>query len=253
VSEVSRGGSCFIGKNSWNDEKGIPGFIVPATPYCGWSHGIYYTKPGDALGPKEQAMVIADIDPLYMNEGKPRPQMLPVPLQLVAHLPIAEIVDGAALLKEITNLSNTGGDGLESTETSPSDAPSAAARQTLPDGIVDIQEAAGLIKALSTAVFVGNTQLLQPDMQIDSSGRTTIDLAEALQDFFSDKSAFAARIKCWKDNWRQLPYYGPPPTIIDWLSIDLTPRGPLPSILVPPWTPAGTNKLREDTPDLGLA
>ena len=35
-------------------------------------------------------MVIADIDPVFSFEGRPRPQMLPPPLQLVAHLPLIE-------------------------------------------------------------------------------------------------------------------------------------------------------------------
>lgn len=89
------GGSCFVGRNSWNSEE--PEVHSDAiTPYCGWSKGIYYGHPTDALGRKEQAVVIADIDPTFMQEGKPRPQALAVPLQLVAYLPIVEVCDGKA-------------------------------------------------------------------------------------------------------------------------------------------------------------
>lgn len=84
------GGSCFVGRESWKNGKDSIGLISTTTPYNGWSKGIYYNKPTDPLGESDQAMVIADIDPLNMQEGKPRPQMLPVPLQLVAYLPIAE-------------------------------------------------------------------------------------------------------------------------------------------------------------------
>lgn len=63
------------------------------TPYHGWSKGIYYYNRSDALSESDQAVVIADIDPYNMLEGKPRPQTMPVPLQLVAYLPVVEHVD----------------------------------------------------------------------------------------------------------------------------------------------------------------
>jgi len=88
----SVGGSCFIGRESWNNNTDSV-FHDLVTPYAGWSKGIYYNKPKDALGQTEQALIIADIDPSFMQEGKPRPQALAVPLQLVAHLPIAELTD----------------------------------------------------------------------------------------------------------------------------------------------------------------
>lgn len=90
LGKAFMGGSCFVGRESWKNGHDSIGLISSTTPYYGWSKGIYYNKPTDPLGESEQAMVIADIDPLNMQEGKPRPQMLPVPLQLVAYLPIAE-------------------------------------------------------------------------------------------------------------------------------------------------------------------
>ena len=87
------GGSCFVGRESWKSGHDSIGLITSTTPYHGWSKGIYYNKPTDPLGDSDQAMVIADIDPLNMLEGKPRPQMLAVPLQLVAYLPVAETID----------------------------------------------------------------------------------------------------------------------------------------------------------------
>jgi len=81
----SYGGSCFIGLDSWVENE--TEFI---TPYNGWSKGIYYGHKDDALS-KEQALVIADIDPLMMSLGYPRPQSLPVPMKLVGYLPILEI------------------------------------------------------------------------------------------------------------------------------------------------------------------
>lgn len=93
--KVAVGGSCFIGKNSWVKEKKSP-TIDKITPYAGWSKGIYYNQPTDALGDAEQAIVIADIDPSFMQEGRPRPQALAIPLQLVSYIPIIEVKDKCA-------------------------------------------------------------------------------------------------------------------------------------------------------------
>lgn len=105
------GGSCFIGRESWNNSKKSI-FHDLITPYAGWSKGIYYNNPNDALGQTEQAVIVADIDPSFMQEGKPRPQALAVPLQLVAYLPIAELTEKSrgdfySALSKSTALINT--------------------------------------------------------------------------------------------------------------------------------------------------
>ncbi|EHK9085402.1 toprim domain-containing protein [Vibrio parahaemolyticus] len=85
----STGGSCFIGLDSWIGDKKKP-FI---TPYSGWSKGIYYGEKTDTLQ-KEQSFVVVDIDPKMMSLGSPRPQALPVPMKLVAHVPVIEFQAG---------------------------------------------------------------------------------------------------------------------------------------------------------------
>ena len=89
------GGSCFVGRNSWKREGGAPYYDTNSMPYAGWSKGIYYNQKSDALGAREQAVVIADIDATFMQEGKPRPQALAIPLQLVSYLPIVEMTKEA--------------------------------------------------------------------------------------------------------------------------------------------------------------
>jgi len=93
-----KGGSCFIGLDSWLENKSSNDLI---TPYHGWGKGIYYGKSSEALG-EETALVIADIDPLMMSQGKPRPQATPVPMRLVGYLPIIEH-KSKNLLKDIEN------------------------------------------------------------------------------------------------------------------------------------------------------
>ncbi|MDN3219306.1 CHC2 zinc finger domain-containing protein [Pseudomonas nunensis] len=89
------GGSCFIGQGSWKSEEATLGYLAKITPYHGWSKGVYYNNREDALSKKDQALVIADVDPHNMLEGKPRAQTMPAPLQLVAYLPLVESVDWA--------------------------------------------------------------------------------------------------------------------------------------------------------------
>lgn len=91
----SHGQSCFIGQNGWDRENCEIAGLPSPTPYHGVSPGLY--RPFQAgrgwLDQNEQAMVIADVDPLYQSEGKPRPQNLMPPLKLIAHLPILEVGD----------------------------------------------------------------------------------------------------------------------------------------------------------------
>lgn len=84
----AHGQSCFIGHDCWQAEQDHAG-LPSVEPYHGERPGIFLLNKGQ-LRKEEQALLIADIDPLYAFEGRPRPQMLPKPLQLVAHLPIIE-------------------------------------------------------------------------------------------------------------------------------------------------------------------
>ncbi|RKF22623.1 hypothetical protein D6851_05240 [Altericroceibacterium spongiae] len=78
------GGSAFIGLDGWKSG------METATPYGSLAPGIFQlgSKHSDALGAKEAAMVIADIDPIRTTDLKPRPHYQGRSLQLVAHLPL---------------------------------------------------------------------------------------------------------------------------------------------------------------------
>jgi DNA primase catalytic core len=86
------GESCIVGYDSWGKEGEEPTGMPGLGPYHGVLPGIYHPKRHNSgrLGKADQALVIADVDPVYSPEGKPRPQMLPPPLSLVAHLPVIE-------------------------------------------------------------------------------------------------------------------------------------------------------------------
>ncbi|MEG8041729.1 hypothetical protein QP164_02615 [Sphingomonas sp. LR59] len=78
------GGSAFIGLDGWKTGMEV------ATPYGSLAPGIFQleSKHSGALGAKETAMVIADIDPIRTTDLKPRPHYQGRSLQLVAHLPL---------------------------------------------------------------------------------------------------------------------------------------------------------------------
>lgn len=90
---LSVGGSCFIGCDS---AKKLPeeqaGVVRLLTPYRGWHHGILQPSVQGALSEADQALVVVDMDPVHVVSGKPRPQLLPEPLSMVAYLPIVEVV-----------------------------------------------------------------------------------------------------------------------------------------------------------------
>lgn len=88
------GGSCFIGIDSASKPHAIvPGMIETMTPYHGWQKGILTSRTSGALSTHDQALVVADIDPVHVVTGKPRPQLLPEPMSLVAYVPIVELLD----------------------------------------------------------------------------------------------------------------------------------------------------------------
>jgi hypothetical protein len=86
-----KGQSCFVGYDGWDKYNNkIPG-MPEIGPYHGVTPGFYRPWDDDnhgLLGEEEEALLIADIDPINTSEGKPRPQLLPRPMKIVAHLPL---------------------------------------------------------------------------------------------------------------------------------------------------------------------
>lgn len=89
---LSVGGSCFIGCDSVQKPKEHPGIVRLLTPYHGWQHGILQPSCQGALSDADQALVVVDLDPVHLVSGKPRPQLLPEPMSMVAYLPIVEVL-----------------------------------------------------------------------------------------------------------------------------------------------------------------
>jgi hypothetical protein len=199
----SVGGSCFIGRASWHQDEAGEALLVP-TPYHGWSHGIFYSGRNDPLSPTEQALVIADIDPLHMAEGKPRPQSLSNPLQLVAYLPIIESLR---------------------------DAP-------LSSSYASSEEVAKIVSELGEKIYAAEGV---SGLDLHHSLNSVVNDLDRLAENCSDGKYFKHRTAAWRNDSKEQPYFGTlPPALIDWLWVDLTPRvvdgvPEIPNLLVPPW------------------
>ena len=212
------GGSCFVGRGSWRALNAEAGYLATITPYHGWSKGIYYSSEHDALSKKDQAVVIADIDPYNMLEGKPRPQTMPVPLQLVAYLPLVESIDWARtelnLLLSISSNSTSAGQATSVPSATP---------------VFPLVDETCFWKTFHEAAVA-------PDEK----------RYESLWKKFSDPHALSTRAAAyWHDGAMQPsagPYsHGPfvSPALYDWIDVSLTlkEKQTLPSIGVPFWIP----------------
>jgi hypothetical protein len=247
------GNSCFVGHDGWgNDANGLPA-LPRGGPYHGVLPGIF--RPAEptergCLGKEEQAMVIADIDTQFPMEGKPRPQLLPPPLQLVAHLPILETWKKP----EIADIGDKRGrcrcqqyQPYSWRELRTDDWP----RTARASGNSSRNDVAGILRELMRVDkhdWVGRlaSALRQPGTltTVDHQSRST--LAEALV-----LLAIAFRDSKWM--WRRMeqflcehaanPQPWPPPVALDWLLVDLNLREDevLPEIEVPPYANLGND------------
>ena len=232
----SRGQSCFIGQNGWDREtRETPGLPGPG-PYHGVVPGFYrpFEEGRGWLGQEEQAMVIADVDPFYQAEGKPRPQNLMPPLNLIAHLPILEVgrLDAGC--------SGTYG---RTVKLRPPDSHKLAFLQ-VPDANFWPNQT---IANVSSRQYVISTLLTQISKHIAqyNPGPNTIHDARST-DLFGLLSALAfsapenrdwleKRATAYSLHHTDNPMPYPPPVALDWLYVDITADDPENTkILVPP-------------------
>ena len=94
VGTGGRGGSCFIGPDSWDDYKiNKNEFLMQNTIYHGLKPGIYMQTEPDkcrgALGSEEQALLICDVQP-HLDKGNPNAESMMSAFSLVAHIPVFE-------------------------------------------------------------------------------------------------------------------------------------------------------------------
>jgi hypothetical protein len=203
------GRSCFIGYDCWDIDTEKPKEPIDRGPYHGVFPGIFQqnSDPRGYLGKEEQAMVIADIDPLYAIQGQPRQQVLPASLSLVAHLPIIE--DQCVEKKEslpdfwttfervLTETSNRSG---HSSKTPNPEFHTALLGQS------EVEYICTFLENLNS--LVGNTNVCWMN----------------------------ERLEGFREHHRSHPQPLPPPVAVDWLWVETTcPDEGLPEIEIPPY------------------
>ena len=238
---LSVGGSCFIGCESVQKlPKEHPGIVRLLTPYHGWHHGILQPTGQGALSEADQALVVIDLDPVHMVSGKPRPQLLPEPMSLVAYLPIVEVVrkeeNARAFAATLCSqpIKEEGRKTLEHLLTNAFQAPCEALHN-----LTDFEKAlAELLKAKKDGCLTA------------VSGAPALD---AFVGFFSDRKSVRQRIMTSLQDRYQQPAprhmrdsLDLTPAWLDFLVADLTWKhrngerygDKQPEIRVPPWQPA---------------
>ncbi len=230
-NKISVGGSCFIGIDSVSSVKTEHvGIVRLLTPYHGWSKGILQPDCKGALSAADQALVVVDLDPVHVVSGKPRPQLLPEPMSLVAYLPVVEVIDKA---KNADGLANALTNELKP-----------RGRKRLHEMLTNdaFPEACGQLHVRKE--FAAALQGLLDDKQ---KGMLSPEIGgpkvEKFKDFFGDPRAVRERILAWlKDRHQQpAPRAGErrlEPAWLDFLVADLTwahSDEDRPEIRVPPW------------------
>jgi len=225
------GNSCFIGHDCWDRsdrprEQGMPSL----SPYHGLLPGIF--RPHDRhrgwLGENEQAMVIADVDPLHAVEGKPRPESLTAPLALVAHLPVVESW-------ELTE------PPLHTEGVTACMCSRFARRDPSGDGF-QLGKLLDYFRSVAGDRRVTTASDRNPDVLAGLLHELARLAGHRNPDWLS------LRAKAYVENHLQDPLPWPPPVALDWICVDLGAPGDFsryPEIEVPPfrWAPG------EDPPD----
>lgn len=233
------GNSCFIGIDSVSRSPLSTGTVKLLTPYHGWLTGILQPDCKGALSGKDQALVVVDIDPVHVVSGKPRPQLLPEPMALVAYLPIVEVVDKEQNDKALA-------EALVHADKRHAKAPDDATAAEVAK-VEDLLKCSLFTSTDSPPTKDGFGRAYQALKKI-RSGTVDVD-CRALADFsefFGDPKAVCERFNAWHRNRHQQPGVKvgsnnrSEPAWVDFLIADLTCGGELPRLEVPAWRSLGS-------------
>ncbi|WP_233829222.1 CHC2 zinc finger domain-containing protein [Paraburkholderia sp. ZP32-5] len=228
--KISIGGSCFIGIDSVNGVKPEhAGIVRLLTPYHGWSKGILQADCKGALSPTDQALVVVDLDPVHVVSGKPRPQLLPEPMSLVAYLPVVEVIDKVKNAEGLANALNK-----ELTLEGCRKLREMLTNEAFPEACGQLHVRDDFAKAF--------TELLEAKQNGQLNPETGGAKLEKFKDFFGDSRAIRERILAWLRDRHQQPASKAgelrlEPVWLDFLVADLTWRhsdDKCPEVRVPP-------------------
>jgi hypothetical protein len=202
------GGSCFIGHDSWNErERELPGMPLLG-PYHGALPGLWrQVHGGGALGSREQALLVADIDPVHGADRKPRGQSQEgFPLELVAHIPFVELPPYERPRREKEALPCRCDRAAEEARKQELEAPDRGLRARTRD-LADQVE--GLLRAYDA------TTTLDPS-PVDDTYRAL----EALARLLASSPGLRKRLDAFREHHAASPQPWPPPALLDWAVVD---------------------------------
>lgn len=242
VLDGASGESCFIGIDSVTRSHSPAGVVKLLTPYHGWHTGILQPNGRGALSNKDQALVVVDIDPVHVVSGKPRPQLLPEPMALVAYMPLVEVVDKKQNGKRLAEALVYADKPYPQTPDEET-AWLGKKAQTLLD--LEALLTSKLFNSENTphskADFEQAYNTLKDVRSSKAGDAQYLDGVEGLSSFFRDPRAICERFNAWRADRHQQPGLkvggskGFEPAWLDFLVADLTCRGDLPVLEVPAW------------------
>jgi hypothetical protein len=228
ANKLSVGGSCFIGIDSVTPSSDPAGIVHFLTPYHGWLRGILQNNGKGALSKADQALVVVDLDPVHVVSGRPRPQLLPEPMSLVAYLPVLEVVDKAINAESIANALASDLKDDDARET----VKSLLLSDAFPPHCSPLHKKEDFFEAFST--------LLKAKASGELSATKGGAKLDAFAAFFSDSEPVRERIMTWLKDRHQQPApkageLGLEPAWLDFLVADLTYKQDVAKVRVPPW------------------
>ena len=183
-----------------------------------------------ALSKDDQALVVVDLDPVHVVSGKPRPQLLPEPMSLVAYLPIVEVVDKTANAEGMANA--LAALAPELTTAAREKVKSLFVTDAFPAHCGQLHEREIFFKAFDALLEAKKSGGLSP-----VTGGATL---EAFAAFFGEPDSVRQRIMAWLKDRHQQPApkageLGLEPAWLDFLVADLTTQRDMATVRVPPW------------------
>ncbi|WP_080357341.1 CHC2 zinc finger domain-containing protein [Stenotrophomonas maltophilia] len=236
------GESCFIGIDSVTRSHSAAGTVRLMTPYHGWHTGILQPDCKGALSSKDQALVVVDIDPVHVVSGRPRPQLLPEPMALVAYLPVVEVVDKAENdIKLAKALVHSDKPHLSTPDETENWLQTRAHEVTGMQALLNRWLFNSKDSPRTKEDFAREYQALEKIRLGAVDEVEYLALMEKFSEFFGDPRAVCERFDAWHRNNHQQPgskkgtSNGYEPAWVDFLIADLTCGGELPTLDVPAW------------------
>ncbi len=201
VHANGKGQSCFIGTDCWDNSRRktkLDRHNPQLGPYHGVIPGIYTQTSEDRgwLSGTEQALVIADIDPILSCGGDPSPESLGSSLTLVAHLPIIE-----SLQVDLDKKTNGCRCSWEHNDLS--------------------QDFDALMQSMGERLSAVSGHTSIDDHQPEILEAELLKLANMARLRESDSDWLKKRANAYRNHHAGDPVRWPPPVALDWLCIEL--------------------------------